>query len=146
MRLSVPVTYRQNTIHVATSSFMTMDYSLLLYSLWVPVILAVEGKCERSLLRGYWVSELLLWSSVGYSFYEINKYRICNYKKLYWTELAIYLPRGLFGLENFAFDENLNVLVRFCLLFSGHGCSWIMYNILVRLMWINERRDEITSV
>lgn len=30
-----------------------MDYSLLLYSLWVPVILAVEGKRKRSLLRGY---------------------------------------------------------------------------------------------
>jgi len=73
MRLSVPVTYRQNAIHVGTSSFMTMDYSLLLYSLWVPVILAVEGKCKRSLLRGYSVSDLVLWSSAGYSFYEINK-------------------------------------------------------------------------
>jgi len=52
---------------------MTMDYSLLLYSLWVPVILAVEGKCKRSLLRGYSVSDLVLWSSAGYSFYEINK-------------------------------------------------------------------------
>lgn len=44
-------------------------------------------------------------------------------------------------LENFAFDQNLNVLVRFCLLFFGQGCSWIcsrlqIYNIFVRLKWI----------
>lgn len=44
---------RQSAIHVASPSFMTMDYSLLLYSLWVPVVLSVEGKWKRSLLRGY---------------------------------------------------------------------------------------------
>lgn len=108
-RLSVPVTHRQKAIHVATSSFMTMDYSLLLYSLWVPVILAVEGKCKSSLLQGYSVSKLLLYGhQLAIPFMNSTECvitKICTYLKL-----VIYRPLRLFWLENFAFDENLNSL------------------------------------
>uniref|UniRef100_A0A8C1YUD9 Ephrin type-B receptor 3 n=1 Tax=Cyprinus carpio TaxID=7962 RepID=A0A8C1YUD9_CYPCA len=64
---------------------MTMDYSLLLYSLWVPVILAVE----ETLMDSRWATTELAWTTYPESGWEevsgyddhlspIRTYQVCN--------------------------------------------------------------------
>nr|XP_055058829.1 ephrin type-B receptor 3-like [Misgurnus anguillicaudatus] len=67
---------------------MTMDYSLLLYSLWVPVILAVE----ETLMDSRWATTELAWTTYPETGWEevpgyddhmspIRTYQVCNVRE-----------------------------------------------------------------